>query len=73
MKKVFFASAAITLMASNASAFVPQHLAISSYEGPATCISCHKVEAEDMLNSLHMKWSGPTPELSNGCSAKTAC
>jgi hypothetical protein len=65
MKKVLFASAAITLMAGNAGAGIPQHLAISSYEGPETCISCHQVEAEDMLNSLHMKWSGPTPELSN--------
>ncbi len=44
---------------------IPQHLAISSYEGPQTCIACHQVEAEDMLSSLHMQWSGPTTELSN--------
>lgn len=44
---------------------IPQHLAISSYDGPQTCIACHQVEAEEMLNSLHMQWSGPTPELSN--------
>jgi hypothetical protein len=44
---------------------IPQHLAISSYDGPSTCIACHQVEAQDMLNSLHMQWSGPTTKLSN--------
>ncbi len=44
---------------------IPQHLAISSYEGPQTCIACHQVEAQDMLNSLHMQWKGATPELTN--------
>ncbi len=42
------------------------HQSIMSYDGPATCIACHRVEAEEMLNSLHMQWSGPTPDLTNG-------
>jgi len=41
------------------------HASIQSYNGPATCIACHPDEARDMLTSLHMKWSGPTPELTN--------
>lgn len=41
------------------------HQSILSYDGPATCIGCHQVEAEEMLNSLHMQWSGPTLELTN--------
>jgi PKD repeat protein len=41
------------------------HASIQSYNGPATCIACHPNEAQEMLNSLHVKWAGPTPELSN--------
>lgn len=41
------------------------HATITSYNGPATCIGCHKQEATDMLNSLHMQWAGPTPDLVN--------
>jgi hypothetical protein len=43
----------------------PAHQSITSYDGPATCIACHEVEAQDMLNSLHMQWSGPTPNVTN--------
>ncbi len=41
------------------------HKDILRYDGPATCISCHETEAQDMLSSLHMTWSGPTPQLVN--------
>jgi PKD repeat protein len=41
------------------------HASIQSYSGPATCIACHPAEAQEMLASLHMKWAGPTPELTN--------
>jgi hypothetical protein len=41
------------------------HAGINAYNGPATCIACHPVQAQDMLNSLHMQWKGKTPELSN--------
>jgi len=44
---------------------VAAHQSIQSYDGPSTCISCHQVQAEEMLDSLHMKWSGPTPDLIN--------
>ncbi|OGW26433.1 MAG: hypothetical protein A2X56_12430 [Nitrospirae bacterium GWC2_57_13] len=45
---------------------ITAHQSITSYNGPATCIACHKTAGTDMLNSLHMKWSGPTPEVTNG-------
>lgn len=41
------------------------HQDILSYDGPSTCISCHENTAIEMLNSLHMQWSGPTPDLIN--------
>ncbi len=41
------------------------HPWITSYDGPQTCINCHEAQAQEMLNSLHMKWAGPTTELSN--------
>lgn len=41
------------------------HPWISSYDGPQTCIACHQTEAEEMLDSLHMTWAGPTTELTN--------
>lgn len=44
---------------------IAAHSSITEYTGPATCIRCHAGEAADMLESLHMKWSGPTPELVN--------
>ncbi len=44
---------------------IPAHNTITAYNGAVTCISCHSKEATDMLNSLHMKWAAPTPELSN--------
>ena len=44
---------------------VAAHNTITAYNGPATCISCHQQEADDMLNSLHMQWAGPTPDLTN--------
>ncbi|MCK9297268.1 MAG: hypothetical protein M0P70_19540 [Desulfobulbaceae bacterium] len=41
------------------------HPFITSYDGPSTCIACHEIEAQDMLQSLHMQWSGPTPNVTN--------
>jgi len=44
---------------------IDAHNAITQYDGPSTCVSCHQQEAAEMLDSLHMKWSGPTPDLTN--------
>ncbi len=44
---------------------IAAHNTITRYDGPATCITCHEQEAGEMLNSLHMQWSGPTPNLTN--------
>lgn len=41
------------------------HQNILSYDGPSTCIACHTDSANEMLDSLHMQWSGPTPNLTN--------
>jgi len=41
------------------------HQDILSYDGPSTCIACHENSANEMLNSLHMQWAGPTPKLTN--------
>ena len=45
---------------------IAAHNSITAYDGPSTCIACHQAEAEQMLDSLHMQWSGPTPDLVNG-------
>ncbi|MBU2539042.1 MAG: hypothetical protein KKH22_11450 [Proteobacteria bacterium] len=68
MKKFLFATSALAILcgATQAQAVVlPGHAGITAYNGPSTCVACHPVQAQDMLNSLHMKWSGPTPELTN--------
>jgi hypothetical protein len=44
---------------------VPAHQNITSYAGPSTCTACHTTAAQDMLGSLHMKWAGPTPDVTN--------
>jgi len=44
---------------------IAAHNTITEYNGPATCIACHQKEATEMLQSLHMQWSGPTPDLTN--------
>lgn len=42
-----------------------QHDNITEYNGPATCLQCHKSMATEMLGTVHMKWAGPTPDLTN--------
>jgi hypothetical protein len=44
---------------------IAAHNTITAYNGPETCIGCHQTEATEMLQSLHMQWSGPTPDLTN--------
>ena len=58
-------TAALCLVSTATFAVITEHEAITSYDGPQTCIACHEDEAHDMLNSLHMQWSGPTPDLTN--------
>jgi hypothetical protein len=45
---------------------VAAHQSITAYNGPSTCLACHATVGTAMLNSLHMKWSGPTPNVTNG-------
>ena len=42
-----------------------EHLMISEYLGPATCIACHLTEAEQMFGSVHYQQTGPTPNVPN--------
>ncbi|WP_163338015.1 cytochrome c3 family protein [Desulfopila sp. IMCC35008] len=44
---------------------IEEHLGITVYEGPLTCIRCHRDEAQHALHSVHMQWNGPTPDLIN--------
>jgi hypothetical protein len=41
------------------------HLDIQQYNGPQTCLSCHRTQAEDMFGSVHYQWTGPTPTVTN--------
>jgi len=44
---------------------LPEHLAITQYDGPATCVGCHQTEAQEMFGSLHYQITGPTPNVPN--------
>lgn len=75
MKKVHFALIAVAMLAviafaETSSAAITQHLSITSYNGPSTCTACHTNAAKEMLGTLHMKWSGPTPNVTNGGGAE---
>ena len=72
MKRLLIALSAITVLAGFASvgSAASTHLTITSYNGPQTCIACHKTAGQEMLNSLHMKWAGPTPNVTNGGGAE---
>lgn len=41
------------------------HETINSYSGPATCVGCHRTEAEEAHGSVHYQLSGPTPNVPN--------
>ncbi len=41
------------------------HLTITDYKGPATCVACHEIEAQQMHGSVHYQQSGPTDYLTN--------
>jgi hypothetical protein len=47
------------------SQIVPEHTAITAYEGPRTCIRCHEGEALEMYSSVHYQWTGMTPYVTN--------
>lgn len=41
------------------------HANINAYNGPTTCIACHTTAGNDVLNSMHGSWTGPTPNVTN--------
>lgn len=43
----------------------PSHAGINKYDGPTTCIACHTNAGNEVLNSMHGSWSGPTPNVLN--------
>ncbi len=57
---------AVLVTAGTSFAAITAHLSITSYNGPSTCTACHTNAAKDMLGTLHMKWAGPTPNVTNG-------
>ena len=54
-----------TATATPAQGGIPEHLAITSYEGPKTCVACHATEADGALHSIHLQWKGDTPDVPN--------
>ncbi len=44
---------------------VPEHSAITEYQGPQTCLACHEAQALGMHGSVHYQWTGPTPNVPN--------
>jgi hypothetical protein len=41
------------------------HINLSYSEYPSNCISCHRVEAEEVYGSTHYAWLGETPDMVN--------
>jgi hypothetical protein len=46
-------------------AAIPEHQGITQYDGPVTCLACHRTEAEQMHGSVHYQQAGPTPNVLN--------
>lgn len=44
---------------------IGEHLGITQYDGPATCVGCHETEAKNMFGAVHYQWTGPTPNVPN--------
>jgi hypothetical protein len=44
---------------------IPEHMSITAYEGPRTCIQCHEEQALEMYSSVHYQWTGMTPYVTN--------
>lgn len=41
------------------------HLQIMVYEGPQTCVTCHRTQAQDAFRGVHYQWTGATPHVPN--------
>jgi hypothetical protein len=41
------------------------HQRIASYEGPSTCVKCHRTQATEVFGSVHYQQTGPTPNVTN--------
>ncbi|HEY9078212.1 MAG TPA: hypothetical protein VIO61_16880 [Anaerolineaceae bacterium] len=39
------------------------HAGLTTYDGSATCIGCHALEASEVHSSAHYQWSGFTPNV----------
>jgi len=49
-------------LANVAQAQVPApHQAITQYDGPQTCATCHPAAAQEVVESLHYQQQGPVP------------
>ncbi len=42
------------------------HASLTTYEGSATCITCHAKETSDLHSTVHYQWSGFTPDVVGG-------
>lgn len=64
-KSTLYVFVSLFLSGSLMFADIPEHAAITEYNGPSTCIACHDVEAEGMFTSVHYQWTGETPNVPN--------
>jgi len=58
-------AAAMVLVTAGPVSAIPEHDAIQQYSGPATCLACHRTQAEAMFGAVHYQWTGPTPDVTN--------
>jgi len=50
----------------DAGAAIPEHQAITAWQGTATCLQCHEIEAQEVFYSVHYQWLGDTPYMHDG-------
>ena len=59
-----FAAALVSAGAAHAQNIL-EHAAITSYDGPGTCVACHERQARDMHGSVHYQQGGAFPNVTN--------
>ena len=50
---------------------VKSHKFLKEYNGPSTCVRCHREEAIQMFGAVHYQWTGPTRRTSIDGQGKT--
>ena len=66
VQQFFFAVLLYFSSIAGAFAAIPEHQAITTWQGTSTCLQCHETEAQEVFNSTHYQWLGETPYMNNG-------